>query len=83
MDTLPIIMIVAGVMLIVLRIWLGPNTPSATAAVPPSPELADPELWSAEALAEHGTSDTVAELAAQGRADELRGLGYEGDIPDR
>ena len=35
----------------------------------------------AETLARLGTPDTVAELVAQGRGDELRGLGYSGDVP--
>jgi len=34
-----------------------------------------------ETLGRLGTPETVAELVAQGRADELRGLGYRGDLP--
>ena len=32
-------------------------------------------------MARLGTPETVADLAAQGRADELRGLGYGGELP--
>ena len=32
-------------------------------------------------LARLGTPDTVAELVDQGRGDELRGLGYDGELP--
>lgn len=35
----------------------------------------------AATLARLGTPDTVAELVTQGRADELRGLGYRGELP--
>lgn len=34
-----------------------------------------------ETLGRLGTPETVAELVAQGRADELRELGYRGDFP--
>lgn len=40
-------------------------------------------LWTSDALARLGTPETVADLVAQDRADELRALGYEGDIPER
>jgi hypothetical protein len=48
---------------------------------PPAPPAEEDELWTADALARLGTPDTVADLVSEGRADELRGLGYEGDLP--
>ena len=36
-----------------------------------------------EMLARLGTPETVAELVAQGHGDELRGLGYQGQLPPR
>jgi hypothetical protein len=39
------------------------------------------ELWTPDALARLGTPETAADLAAEGRSDELRGLGYTGDLP--
>ena len=35
----------------------------------------------AETLARLGSPDTVAQLVAQGRGDELRGLGFSGELP--
>ncbi len=46
---------------------------------PPPQEGVD--LWTADALARLGTPETVADLVAQGRTDELRGLGYSGELP--
>ena len=60
---------------------LSPRSPAPkreSSIVPPDEDEA---LWTADALARLGTPDTVADLAAQGRADELRGLGYEGELP--
>lgn len=49
---------------------------------PALPERQDEEeLWTPDALARLGTPETVAELVAQGRGDELRGLGYSGELP--
>ena len=47
-------------------------------SAPPPPEE---ELWTADALSRLGTPETVADLVAQGRADELRGLGYAEEWP--
>jgi hypothetical protein len=44
----------------------------------PSDEQA---LWTPDALARLGTPGTVADLIAQGRGVELRGIGYEGELP--
>lgn len=84
------IFIGAGVLLLILRLWVGPPENSARRRLPPDDSLTpgdDPELWTVEAVQRYGTPDTVADLASQGRADELRGLGYdgfgEGEGPDR
>ena len=64
-----------------------PRSDRRTAAKPDHPGQddwqppAEPELWTAEAVAKLGTEETVADLVAQGRTDELRGLGYQGDLP--
>jgi len=59
---------------------LSPRKPAAK--LDPSPVPAEEEqLWTADALARLGTPETVADLVAQGRADELRGLGYQGELP--
>ncbi len=57
-----------------------PRRPSAQRNPSPLPPQVE-ELWTPDALARLGTPETVADLALQGRADELRGQGYEGDIP--
>jgi hypothetical protein len=54
---------------------------AATRRAPPPTAADEEELWTADALARLGTPDTVADLVAEGRADELRGLGYTGDLP--
>ena len=58
-------------------------TPRRGASKRPAPPFPPDEedLWTPEALARLGTPDTVGELVAQGRADELRGLGYSGELP--
>jgi hypothetical protein len=64
----------------VLAGLLAPRKPAAKCD--PSPALPpEEELWSADALARLGTPETVADLVTQGRADELRGLGYSGELP--
>ena len=75
-------LMIAGGVLLVLRLAVGPSRPKRRAAPLPSDIPEEPELWTAEALARHGTETSVADFAAQGRGDELRGLGYRGDIPD-
>ncbi len=79
-------MIAILALLLVLRLWLGPSSgASPTRESPPvdspAPEAEEPELWTADALARLGTEETLEDLAAQGRADKLRDLGYRGDIP--
>lgn len=63
---------------------MGLATPrrAASKRVEPPEPLDEVELWTPDALARLGTPDAVADLVAQGRADELRGLGYEGELPD-
>jgi hypothetical protein len=58
-----------------------PRKPAARRDPPPAPTPEEEELWTADALARLGTPETVADLVAQGRADELRGLGYSGELP--
>jgi hypothetical protein len=53
------------------------SAPRVERSAPPQEE----DLWTPEALARLGTPETVADLVAQGRADELRGLGYRGELP--
>lgn len=61
--------------------FAAPRRPAARPE--PAPEQSEAEeLWTPEALARLGTPETVAELVAQGRADELRGLGYSADLPE-
>ena len=57
-----------------------PRKPAAKRDPSPLPAQEE-ELWTADALARLGTQETVADLVAQGRADELRGLGYSGELP--
>jgi hypothetical protein len=54
---------------------------ATTRRAPPPAAPDEEELWTPDALARLGTPDTVADLVAEGRADELRGLGYTGDLP--
>ena len=84
MDWFIVALLAVLPVLLALRLWLGPPQPKE----PPAPvhpqtdfDGEEPEPWTAEALAQRGTETSVADLAAQGRADELRGLGYRGDIP--
>lgn len=49
---------------------------------PPTEPFEAEELWTPGALARLGTPETMADLVAQGRADELRGLGYSGDLSE-
>ena len=69
-------------LLLALRLWAGPAPVKPRAPPADAPPLEDEELWTAEALARLGTEATVADLVAQGRAEELRGLGYRGDLPE-
>ncbi|NTZ43373.1 hypothetical protein G7A66_09815 [Altererythrobacter sp. SALINAS58] len=84
----------AGVLLLILRLWVGP--PDRTGARPARRRLPqddrnapgdEPDLWTVEAVQRYGTPDTAADLASEGRAGELRGLGYdglgEGEGPER
>ena len=60
--------------------FAAPRRPGSKPPVAP-PNSDEKELWTPDALARLGTPDTVADLVAQGRADELRGLGYDGELP--
>ena len=83
MDWWLITLLVGGGILLGLRLWLGPadeKLPSVDAAE--EPWLDEPEPWEAEALARYGTETSIDQLIAEGRADELRGLGYQGDLPE-
>ena len=81
-----IALLAGGGVLLALRLWLGP----AEEEPPPARDLdagdaavpGEPEPWEAEALARYGTETSVDQLIAEGRADELRGLGYEGELPE-
>lgn len=88
------IFIGAGVLLLILRLWVGP--PDRTVARPARRRLPqddryafsdEPELWTVQAMQRYGTPGTAADLASEGRAEELRGLGYdgsgEGEGPER
>ena len=57
-----------------------PRRPASKRRAPAAPPDEE-ELWTPEALARLGTPETAADLVAQGRAEELRGLGYSGDLP--
>ena len=58
--------------------------PRGAANKRPAPFAPDEEEhWTPDALARLGTPETVAELVAQSRADELRGLGYGGELPPK
>lgn len=77
-------LLVAATAVLALRLWAGPAPARPRAAdSEPAVDLASsepPDLWTPDALARLGTPDTVADLVAQGRADELYGLGYRGDV---
>jgi hypothetical protein len=60
---------------------MSPRSPAPKRQEPGIPPEEDEALWTPDALARLGTPDTVADLVAQGRADELRGLGYQGELP--
>ena len=60
---------------------LMPGSPAPKRDSPIAPPEDDDALWTPDALARLGTPETVTDLVAQGRADELRGLGYEGELP--
>ena len=94
MDWWLIGLLMSGAALIAVRLWVGP-APDNDAwledetdhpltdlgeAGPLDPR--EPELWEVEALARWGTETTVEQLIIEGRTDELRGLGYAGDLPD-
>ena len=74
----------ALMVLLLLRLWAGPAPARPADSRRPTIEPdapADEPLWTAEALQKYGTPETAADLNEQGRADELRGLGYRGDVP--
>ena len=83
MDWWLITLLVGGGILLGLRLWLGPAD-----AAPPAldkaeePWLDESEPWEAEALARYGTETSIDQLVSEGRADELRGLGYQGELPE-
>jgi hypothetical protein len=62
---------------------LSPGRPLPKREMPMADPGEDEAPWAPDALARLGTPETVADLVAQGRADELRGLGYEGDLPPK
>lgn len=86
MDWWLIALLAVGMVLFVLRLRLGPAEEGPRpardidAADPVMPD--EPEPWEAEALARYGTETSVDQLIAEGRADELRRLGYEGELPE-
>ena len=81
MDPWLIGLLAAGAALLALRLWTGP-APKTSRKPTAEPETSGEEpLWTPDALARLGTPETVADLVAQGRADELRGLGYQGELP--
>ena len=73
-------------MLVALRLWLGPAEdmalPSEERDEPAASWSNEPEPWEAEYLARYGTETSIEELIEEGRADELRGLGYRGELPE-
>ena len=71
------VLVVAGVIAGILS----PRTPPAKREEPTAPLEEEEALWTPDALARLGTPETVADLVAHGRADELRGLGYQGELP--
>ena len=86
MDWWLIALLAGGGVLLALRLWLGPveekaPPPHALEELDPGP-LHEPAPWEAEALARYGTETSVDQLIAEGRADALRGLGYEGELPE-
>lgn len=84
MDGWMIALLSFGALLLAARLIVGPAAPanpSRREEHPPA-EAADEEpLWTPDALSRLGTPETVQDLVAQGRTDELRGLGYEGELP--
>ena len=85
MDWPIIILLAGGAILLILRAWAGPARPDDTATratfeEPEEPEP-EPEPWEADYLARYGTETSIDDLVAQGRAEDLRGLGYDGDLP--
>ena len=60
---------------------LMPRSPAPKREAPVVPPEEVEALWTPDALARLGTPETVADLIAQGRAEELRGLGYQGELP--
>ena len=83
MDWWLVTLLLGGGILLGLRSWLGPADealPSLDAEE--EPWLGEPEPWEADALARYETETSVDQLIAEGRADELRGLGYEGELPE-
>ena len=90
MDWWLIVIFVGGMMLLALRLWAGPaNGSNADFSHDDGsifedvhePEPWEPEPWEAEALARYGTETSIEQLVSEGRADELRGLGYKGELP--
>ena len=88
------IFIGAGVLLLILRLWVGPA--DRTVARPARRRLPqdgrnafsdEPEFWTVQAMQRYGTCRTAADLASEGHAEELRGLGNdgpgEGEAPER
>ena len=69
------------VLLLVARLVVGPAPRKPRPSAPGRSPAEEPEPWTATALAERGTPEAAEDLSRQGRADELRGLGYRGDIP--
>ena len=85
MDWWLIVILVGGTILLALRLWAGPaNGSNADFSHDDGSlfeDVHEPEPWEAEALARYGTETSIEQLIAEGRADELRGLGYEGELP--
>ena len=83
MDWWLITLLVGGGILLGLRLWLRPaDAAPPTLDAAEEPWLDEPEPWEVEALARYGTETSIDQLIAEGRADELRGLGYQGDLPE-
>ena len=83
MDWWLITLLVGGGILLGLRLWLGPADEAPPALETElEPRLDEPEPWEADALARYGTDTSIDQLLSEGRADELRGLGYQGELPE-
>ena len=86
MDWWLILLLGGGFALLVLRACLGPGEPDDV-GIAHGEEFVDqayePEPWEAEALARYGTETSIEQLIDEGCADELRGLGYRGELPER